>query len=608
MARGYAGKLLFVDLSKGEINEEVLSEELCEKYIGGYGIGAKILYDRMKPGVDPLGPENILGIVTSPLTGTPAPATARFGVMCKSPITGGWGDANCGGFFGPYLKFAGFDGIFVSGISEKPVKIIVEKGAARIEDASDLWGKDTVESEDILKEKYGKKSSPFIIGPAGEQLSLLSGIVTNKGSVAARSGVGAVMGSKKLKAIVAVSGEEKVDMADEAEAKKLRKEFVNDLKQIKLVGMDYIELYHKFGTSGAMLMLMQRGSAPMKNWGGSVADFPDFMGLSHEKAVENMEKTEGCWHCPVSCKGVMKKGNKYKYDAGTKRPEYESIASFGSMCLNSDMESIIMANDLCNRAGLDTISAGAAIAFAIECYENGILTKDDTGGLELTWGNAEAVVEVTRQMCNNEGFGAILSNGVKPASEKIGKGSEKYAIHIGGQEPGMHDPKVKHPDGDRVSAIRFLMDATPGKHNQGFGPDAFIVQLTNAACYCIQGGYWWFEDKSKYMAGFLKAVTGFDRSLDDLYHISERIATLRHAFNLREGINPLKDWDLPGRMIGTGDDVQKAGPHEGVTVDMPAMIERNFKALDWDMDTTVPSKERLINLGLEDVAKDLWPE
>ena len=607
MARGYAGKLLFVDLSKNEIKEEVLDEELCEKYIGGYGIGARIIYDRQKPGADPLGPDNYIAFVTMPLTGSPAPGTARFGVMCKSPITGGWGDANCGGFFGPYLKFAGFDGIFVKGVSEKPVSIVIENGEAKIIDATDLWGKDTAETEDILKGKYGKKSAAVSVGPAGEQLSLISGIITNRGSAAARSGVGAVMGSKKLKAIVAVSGAEKLDMADVAEARQLSKDFINELKKIELVGMNYIELYHKFGTSGAMLMMMQRGSAPIKNWGGATAaDFPDFMGLSHEKAAENVKTNEGCWHCPIACKGVMNKGEKYKYEAGSKRPEYESIASFGSMCLNSDMESIIYCNELCNRAGLDTISAGATIAFAIECYDNGIITKDDTDGLELSWGNADAIVELTEKMCKNEGFGKVLFNGVKKAAEQIGKGSEKYAIHVGGQEPGMHDPKLKHPDGDRVSAIRFLMDATPGKHNQGFGPDAFIVHLGNAACYCIQGGYWWLQDKEKYMAGFLKAVTGFDRSLEELYFIGDRIATIRHAFNLREGINPLKDWELPGRMIGTGDDVQKEGPHAGVAVDMPAMIERNFKALDWDLESTKPSKEKLVKLGLDDIARDMW--
>ncbi|MCP4623569.1 MAG: aldehyde ferredoxin oxidoreductase family protein, partial [bacterium] len=551
MAGGYAGKILFVNLTNGEIKEEATDEELCLKYIGGYGIGARIIYSRQKPGIDPLGPENILGIMASPLTGTSVPASSRFTIMAKSPLTGGWGDANAGGYFGPYLKFAGFDGVFIKGVSDKPVSLIIENGKASIVDAAHLWGMDTFETEKRLKDEYGIHAESASIGPAGEKLSLISGIITKCGSAAARSGLGAVMGSKKLKAVVAIKGEQKVPVADNESLKKVKKEFLADLKKIELVGMDYFELYHKYGTSGAMLMLIQRGSTPIKNWGGIASvDFPDFNGLSHEAAVANQDKNEGCWHCPISCKGIMKKGKApYVYEPGTRRPEYESIGALGANCLNSDMESVIMANDICNRYGLDTISAGSAIAFAIECYENGLITKEDTDGIELTWGNHRAIVDMIEKLASREGFGDILADGVKAAAEKIGKGSEKYAVHVGSQEPGMHDPKVKHPLGDRVGAARYQMDATPGRHNQGFGPSGFEVHLSNVACYCVQGGFWLLLNKDKYLAEFLNAVTGWEHSIDDYNKIAERIANLRHAFNLREGINPLK-WKMHPRIIG----------------------------------------------------------
>ncbi|MCP4197560.1 MAG: aldehyde ferredoxin oxidoreductase family protein [Proteobacteria bacterium] len=608
MIDGYVGKLLFVDLSSGEVKEEDLAEELCDKYIGGYGIGAKIIYDRQKGGVDALGPDNIFGVMTSPLTGTPVPATSRFTIMAKSPLTGGWGDANSGGYFGPFLKFAGYDGVFIKGASDKPVSVVIQDGKTEIVDASELWGKDTVATDDILREKYGKNSESIAIGPGGERLSLISGIMTKKGSAAARSGLGAVMGAKKLKSVTVIKGDHKTPIADEAAMKKLRKEFVAELKQVKLVGLDYFELFHKYGTSGAISMLIKRGSTPVKNWGGVAAvDFPAADGITPETSIANQEKNEGCWRCPIACKGVMKKGTKYAYEPGTRRPEYESIGAFGPNCLNGDMESVIMCNDICNRYGLDTISAGSIVAFAFECYEKGIITKDDTDGLELVWGNDEAVVALTEKMAKREGIGDILADGVKIAAEKIGKGSEEFAVHVGGQEPGMHDPKVKHPLGDRVGAVRYQMDATPGRHNQGFGPSGFEVHLTNIGCYCVQGGYWLSPSKNKWLAGFLAAVTGRYKSIEDLYKDAERVATIRHAFNLREGINPL-DWKMHGRMIGEPPFTQTEGPHAGVTVDLKAAIYWNLGALDWDRETTKPSRKKLMALGLEDVMNDLYPD
>lgn len=606
MARGYMGKILFVDLSTGELKDEVLDEKLCREFIGGYGIGARIIYSRQKPAVDPLGWENTLGFMTCPLTGTPAVASSRYAVVGKSPLTGGWGDANSGGDFGPYLKFAGYDGIFFTGASEKPVYLFIEDGKPEIRDAAHLWGKDTYETESLMRAEHGKQTRVSCIGPSAEKLSLISGIITKKGSAAARSGLGAVMGSKKLKA-VAVSGRQQVPIADSEVANRLRREYIAELKTTRFIDQPFLELYHKYGTSTGTLRMIEIGSTPIKNWGGvAIVDFPDHSGLSGEAATANRQRNEGCWRCPVTCKGVLKEGaGEYKYSAGARRPEYETQAAFGAMCLNNNTESIAMANDICNRYGLDTISAGSTIAFAIECYENGLITRADTDGIELTWSNHRAIVAMTEKMAKREGFGDILADGVKVAAERIGKGAEQYAVHIGGQELGMADPKLNIPRlGDRLSAARYQMDATPGRHTQGFGPSGFRGHVMNAAGHCVQGGYTLVADPSKYIAGFMAAVTGWNRSMDELLKIGERIANMRHAFNLREGINPLK-WEVHPRIIGNPP--HEVGPHAQVTVDIKAEVYWNLGALDWDRVTTKPSKKKLLELGLDDVAKDLWP-
>jgi len=606
MAGGYMGKILFVDLSKGELKDEALDEKLCRDFIGGYGIGARIIYSRQKGGVDALGPENILGFMTGPLTGTPATMGSRYAAVGKSPLTGGWGDASSGGDFAPYLKFAGYDGIFFTGISEKPVYLFIDDGKAEIRDASHLWGKDSIETEDILKNELGEEVRVVSIGPAGEKTSLIACITNNRGLAAAgRSGLGAVMGSKKLKA-VAVTGHQQVPIADSETANKLRREHIAGLRAVKFGGVSMLEYMRKYGTTAGTVRSAASGDTPVKNWGGvGVVDFPDPSGLSGDAVIANQERDSTCWRCPLACEGILKEGTgEYKYPAGSRRPEYETQASFGTMCLNNNTESIAMANDICNRYGLDTISAGCAIAFAIECYENGLITKEDTDGIELTWGNHKAIVAMTEKMAKREGFGDILADGVKVAAERIGKGAEQYAVHIGGQELGMHDPKLVssfHPDAP--SAARYQMNATPGRHTQGFGPSGFRGHIVNAAGLCVMAYY--AADPAKYIAGFMSAVTGWDRSWDELLKIGERIANMRHVFNLREGINPL-ELKVHPRIIGKPP--YETGPLAGVTADIEAQNYWNLGALDWDRVTTKPSKKKLLELGLEDVAKELWPE
>lgn len=606
MLHGYMGKMLFVDLSTGKITEETPDESLYRDFLGGYGVGARILYSRQKGGVDALGPDNILGFTTGPLTGTPANTGARYTVVCKSPITGGWGDANSGGIFGPALKFAGYDHVFFSGISPKPVYLAIDNGKAELRDASKIWGKDAYDTERILREEMGKGTEVVCIGQSGEKLSLMSCIITEKGAAAGRSGVGAVMGSKKLKA-VAARGDKAVPIADIDRANKLRTEHITVLKQPGPGGGSFIERFHTYGTSAMTPRSSHSGDTPVKNWGGvGVIDFPDAEGLSGDKVIANLDRRYGCWRCPIACQASLKSGSgEYEYPAGTRRPEYETLGSFGTMCLNSNAESIAMVNHICNSYGLDTISAGTVIAFAIECYENGIINKNDTDGIELTWGNHRAIVDMTWKVAKREGIGDILADGVKVAAEKIGRGAEKFAVHVGGAEVGMHDPKLPGGMGAGVAAARYQMDATPGRHTAGFGPSSFRGHVVNAAGVCVFGTMGGRGPEAKdFVAEYLAAVTGLERSPEELLKIGERLANIRHVFNLREGINPLKLYVHP-RIIG--DPPQTAGPLAGIRADIEAQNYWCLGALDWDRITTKPSRAKLMSLGLKDVADELWP-
>jgi aldehyde:ferredoxin oxidoreductase len=598
MIPGYMGKILWVNLSTGKIKEETPDENLYKNYIGGYGIGARLLYDRMKPGADPLGPGNILGLITGPFTGTPIPSGARYAAVAKSPLTGGWGDANSGGFFGPYLKFSGYDGVFFTGKSPRPVYLLIDEGKAELKDASHLWGKDAYETEQTLEAQYGSQCRVACIGPSGEKLSLIAAIMTDKGSAAGRSGLGAVMGSKKLKAVVA-KGTKPVVVADKAAAERLRKEHVQSLR---VPGFGGIESLHKYGTSAMTDISAHSGDTPVRNWGGiGINDLPDVTGLNKDTLATYVAKHGGCWHCPIACKAVIKEGTgEYKYPAGIRRPEYETQASFGTNCGNSNAESINKINAICNGYGLDTISAGSVMAFAIELYENGIITREDTGGIELTWGNHRALVAMTEKMAKREGIGDLLADGVKVAAEKIGKGAEKFAVHIGGQEVGMHDPKLSGFGG--FPWARYQLDATPGRHTQGFGPSGFRGHIVNASGLCLIG--FGFGAGPEKLMDFLNAVTGLNYTLAEVLKAGERIANLRHLFNLREGINELNFVAHP-RLYG--DPPQKSGPLAGVTIDTKAQNYWNLGALDWDLETIKPSKQKLLELGLKDEAEELWP-
>jgi aldehyde:ferredoxin oxidoreductase len=615
MARGFMGKMLWVDLSRNELKDEALDEELGRQFIGGYGLGARILFSRQKAGVDPLGPDNILGFTTGVLTGTAALGGSRYAVVAKSPLTGTWGDANSGGDFGPYLKFAGYDAVFFTGIAEKPVYLYIDNGKAEIRDAAHLWGKDSYETEDMLREEHGKDVEVACIGPSGEAVSLIAGVVTDKGRLAGRSGLGAVMGSKKLKA-VAVKGSMKVPVADEKKASEMRK------KHLATMG-PRAAFMRQFGTPGLFNMSIESDDTPAKNWAGTgVIDFPEYKDIGGDAVIAQQERRYGCWRCPIGCGGHMKASTgEYQYEAGIHKPEYETLAMFGSNCLNSNLESIVKINDICNRYGLDTISAGACISFTIECYEKGLIAKEDTDGLEMTWGNHRSIVAMTEKIAKREGFGAILANGLKIASEKIGKGSEKYAIHVEGQELPAHDSRGGHG-----FAIGYIAEPTPGRHTQsaeGPQPDdalpefdrqtfkgrgephkiaSNIYQTMNASgcCMIVYGdGLGQFD----HFAESLKVITGWDITREEVLKTGERIDNMRQAFNVREGVK--LPFELPDRMMGIPP--KEVGPRAGITLNRDEIFSEYLTAMDWDLNSGKPSKNKLLELGLDDVARELWP-
>jgi len=613
MDKAFNGKMLTVNLTTGEIATERPPESLYRQYLGGYGIGARMLWDRVPKGADALGPDNMLGMFAGLLTGTPL-FGQRWQVVCKSPLTGAWGDANCGGDFGGVLKLAGWDGIMFFGKSPKPVYLLIEDDKVELHDAADLWGTGAIENEAALKARHGKRASVANIGPAGETLSRISGICNDHGRLAARSGVGAVMGSKNLKAVVAVADRKILGQTPET-IKLLRTGLDEMVKPLK-------DFFHNFGTTGITAGSALNGDSPVKNWGGvGVVDFPDSKEIDGGSTINpKMEKSYGCWHCPVACgaESVQSTNEKFPYPHHTHRPEYEAMGAFGTMSLVKSPDAMIYANHLCNEYGFDVISAGVTTSFAVECFENGIITKEDTDGLELRWGGDEAIIELLKMMGERRGIGAVLADGVKVAAEKIGNGAEKFAMHIGGQELPMHDPKLQ-PEYHTT----YKLDPTPGRHTQ-YGDSRRLGKIPPAPRdrrdYSGRGEH--HKAASEYMhivnsggmcqfitsmantaniPTWINAVTGWDTDLDEIMVIGERIANLRMAYEVREGGNPRRR-AVPGRVTGASPEGRSAGPLEGVNLDTELLEVDYLNACDWNVDTCTPSRAKLESLGLKDVA------
>ncbi len=657
MSKGYMGKILWVDLSKGVLEEENIADEVYERFLAGYGLGAKILFDRMKPGVDPLGPDNVLGFVAGLLSGTGALFSGRWQVVGKSPLTGGWGDANCGGDLAPAIKRTGYDGIFFTGKSPKPVYLLIEGDEKKLVDAGDLWGTDAIDTEDALQEKHGKAFRVAAIGRGGENQSLISGIVNARGRIAARSGLGAVMGSKNLKA-VCFKGATRVPIHDQKQVLALSKAFrarlsrdekVDSIFTGGVVGtMGRVLKYFKtqpamagelfkftlrvWGTPGIAAMSAENGDSPIQNWKGvGFRDFPlttrsKFIGDDAVTAHET--KKYACHSCPLSCGGKCSvKSGPYPLEE-THKPEYESLCALGSLVLVDDLERIFQANELLNRAGIDTISAGSTIAWAFECFERGLLTEKDTDGLRLNWGNAEAMLACVEKLISGEGFGELLKNGVKRASEKLGKGSEQWAIHAGGQELPMHDGRF-----DAGYGLAYEVEPTPGRHTiisytyadlmnlgtktkqvpktklfhsaadrfgvHGKGQEMSVasafMEVVNGCGMCVFGVS---VGGNPPVAEWINAVTGWHRTFDEYLDIGRRIKAVRQAFNVREGISPA-DTKMPSRARGVPP--LEAGPNKDNTPPFDDLARDYYLSMGWDPNSGRPMSHTLERLGLPEV-------
>jgi aldehyde:ferredoxin oxidoreductase len=620
MMNGYCGKMLFVNLTDSVLEEYELTEEMAKHFIGGYGIGARMLFNMMKPNVDPLGPDNVLGFVTGPLTGTAAFFSGRYTVVCKSPVTGGWNDANSGGFFGPELKKAGFDCIFIQGASKKPVYLWINEGKAELRDASALWGKDILETENALQRELAeKKIRVALIGPAGEKLSLISAVMNDGHRAAGRGGSGAVMGSKNLKAVV-VRGTRKVPVAHPDQLKAINQEILSTIKDGPAAQM--AKTFSTLGTTLFTFPSALSGDSPVKNWGGiGVID----MGEEAAKKLEGIAldakyrmKKYACANCPMGC-GAIYKVRDGKWPVGeTGRPEYETAAAFGVLMLNSDPEAVIKCNHICNIYGLDTISAGMTVAWAIECFTNGLLTEEETNGLDLSWGNAEAIVQATQMMADQStDFGKLLALGSEGAARRLGKGME-YLQTVKGIELPMHDPRFGPGFARTYSA-----DPTPARHVKG-GLGLMHLRMPGDAKYNTHGTgpmdvratanqeiintaglcqFHVFSGATDIAGKLLSAVTGWDYDQEELNRAGLRIFSMRHAFNLREGLKP-SDFKLPKRCIG--EPPQDKGPLSGVTIDYTTLISNFFQAIEWDDATGRPSRSTLEKLGgLEEVIRTL---
>lgn len=592
---GYIGRVLFINLTSGSIGEEMLPNEVYRHFIGGVGLGVRVLYERMAAKVVPLGISSMLGFITGPLTGTPVPgASSRYKVVGKSPLTGTWGDADAGGFFGAELKASGYDAVFFTGISPKPVYLLLCNGKAELKDGTYLWGKDTTETEEILRQELGDQAVRVAcVGPSGESQSLLASVISDKGRAAARSGLGAVMGAKHLKAI-AVRGTKKVPVADSGKLSALRSDYLKGFRKAKELGER-----RKFGTCYLLEPLIKRGATPIKNWMLSGPEaMPSYSKLCAANVINHQVKRFTCPGCPVSCGGIVKvKEGPYAVSEGHK-PEYETLASFGTLCLNDDVKSVIKANDICNRYGVDTISTGSVIAFAMECYERGIIDKVETGGIELTWGNAPAIIAILERIVRRQGFGAVLADGVAKAAERIGKKSERYAVHIHGQELPAHDPRYSQ---DRATG--YIVNPTPARHIWARqipkrvpvqGP--LCSQASNYYQVAAAAGCCAFIllDNAFPLIEFMSAVTGWDLTIDEVLTTGQRIQTLRQAFNIREGIHS-RDFRLPKRLT----DAWSMGPLAGIAIDQENLRASYYAAMDWDIETGQPSELILKKLALQ---------
>ena len=594
MLGGYTGRLLKVNLSRGSARVEELREGLLRALIGGKGLGVWLLLKDLGPRADPLGPENEIAFLTGPANATAIPGASRLACVFKSPLTGIWGESYCGGSIAPELKAAGFDAVAITGRAREPVMLVVEDGKAEIRPAKDIWGLDTFEAEDAIKEELGEGFKVLCIGPAGEKLVKFACICHSKGRQLGRCGGGAVMGSKRLKAI-AVHGTGEVDVAKPEEVRELAREIAGKAKEI---------LYSltKYGTPAIMARTNATETLPTRNW--LEGSFPGYEKIGHKAMKARLVvASKACKGCPVAC-GKLSEVREGPY-AGCRveGPEYETLFALGPLCYNDSLEAVAKLNELCDRLGLDTISTGNVLAFAMECYEKGLIGPEDTGGLELRFGNHEAMVGAVERIAAREGwlFDA-LAEGIARAAKVIGNEAEKLAVHVKGLEPPGYDPRGlkgvalayavsargachlrhvtyrpnltgQHPFKPGVSVDRFSYEgqAEMVVELEDFYAAVDSMVLCRFLCLPTIGPVLWEE-----LTAIYSATTGLDIKPADLRAIGARINDLVRAFNVREGVSRADD-TLPDRFF--------EHPIAGQVVDRAAferMLDEYYALRGWD--------------------------
>jgi aldehyde:ferredoxin oxidoreductase len=606
--------ILKIDLTTGETGEYQIPDNWIRDFLGGASLAARILYDSLTPALNPLEPDSPLLFMTGPLTGTSGPTTGRFVVCGKSPATGLWAESNVGGFWGPELRAAGYDGLWITGKASAESYVWVEDGRLEIKNAAHLWGMDTYQAQEKVKEEVGVKSARVcVIGPAGEKQVLFASIMCDHGRMAGRTGLGAVMGSKNLKA-VAVHGKKEIPVFDLSEFKALRSE-----ANRKLRDDNEARVMREVGTGGAANYAEYLGAMPVKYY--SSGSFPNVDNVSGARMTETiLTGRSACQGCVIACGRVVtvRPSLTVPQDAAKRKgPEHETMVGFGANLFNDNLEAIVDLGELCDRYGMDTISASNTIGLAFHLYEKGILT--DTGGIELKWGDVDAIEELVRLTGSREGIGDLLAQG----SMRFGAhfGAEEEAVQVNGLEVAYHDPR-----GVSGMAISYATSPRGACHNQsdyffvdwGHSLDEVDIEffdrhaqaekasnvakhqnwrtVDNAAVFCIFANV---EARDK--AALINAACGFDGSVSDMMRCGERGWNLKRAINNRMGLTRSND-KLPKALLTPYPD----GGSEGFVPDIEGMLIAYYEARGWDQQTGKPTKEKLIELELEDIAKDLW--
>jgi aldehyde:ferredoxin oxidoreductase len=619
MAPGYNGKILRVDLSRDNTSIDEPEEGFYRQYMGGRGFISYYLLKELNGGVDPLGPENKLIFATGILTGVPIAGSGRNSVGAKSPLTGGYGDAEVGGFWGAELKHAGYDAIIIEGKAERPVYLWIEDGKVEIKDAGHLWGKDTAECQQLIQQELGVNGVRVCqIGVAGENQVRYACVLNDLNHAAGRTGMGAVMGSKNLRAIAA-RGRNKIELADARAVNSLARWLRDDLKTNRgAVGMS------QYGTAGGVIPLNIAGGLPTRNF--RQGQFEGAEKISGQKLNDSiLAGRGGCFSCPIRCKPEVSVGEPYNVNPIYGGPEYETIAALGSDCGIDNLEAIAKGNQLCTVYGLDTISTGATIAFAMECFEQGILTEKDADGLKLNFGNAEAMLQLVEKIARKEELGKVLAEGVARAAEVFGNGAEQFAMHVKGQEVPMHEPRFKQGLG-----LGYTISPTGADHCHNIHDSAYAVrvgsglrtlgilnplpsqELSAAKVRMVNYGSLWQHTLNCVgycmfvpfapgkMVEAINGITGWGTSLWELMKVGERCIALDRIFNIREGKGKADD-NLPGRFFVPFD----SGPLQGVRIDekeMAQAVETYYAMAGWDSDGK-PTLAKLQELGIEWAAR-----